>query len=84
MDLRMTPKLLREQRRIESMLEKDGLDAFSLSIEKKGLQFSSFSNNVPDSLRSENPLAWINKDGTISYNKGTLETKFHVSITGDL
>lgn len=45
------------------------------------LYFSNFSNNVPNSLKSENPVAWINKDWSISFNQSKLEQQFWVKIT---
>lgn len=48
--------------------------------DKEKLYYSNFTDKVPDSLKAEDPVAWINKDGTISYNKAKLEQEYWVKI----
>ncbi len=48
--------------------------------DKEKLYYSNFTDKVPDSLKAEDPVAWINKDGTISYNKAKLEQEYWIKI----
>lgn len=56
------------------------IDNLSELWDKEKLYYSNFSNEIPEVLKSENPVAWINKDWTISYNKNKLEENFWVKI----
>ncbi len=42
---------------------------------------SNFSTEIPESLRQQNPLAWIDKSWEIHYNQTSLEEKFGIKIT---
>ncbi len=42
---------------------------------------SHFSTEIPESLRAQNPMAWIDTSWEIHYNKTFLEEKFGIKIT---
>lgn len=48
---------------------------------KENLYYSNFSDNIPQSLKSKNPIAWIDTSWEIFYNKTHIEQKYGLVIT---